>query len=89
MMRTTRLNAAIEASSIAEAARLDASATVGRYREALNTAFFFIDHGRPVPYENHSCGPESACDINCVEVAQYAEWRRAAALLAEKGVADV
>ena len=61
------------------------TATVERYREAANTALFYLDHGKPVPYENHSCGPESACDMNCMEVAQYSEWRRNVALLTEKG----
>jgi len=52
-----------------------ARAELATLRAALEVALVYLDRGKPEAYENHHCGPESACDQNCADVAAYGMWR--------------
>ncbi len=40
---------------------------------ALRDAQGWLVGGKPEPYEDHICGPDSACDMHCVAVVEYSK----------------
>jgi hypothetical protein len=47
-------------------------------RGLLGQALSYLDYGKPEPYTGHICGPDAGCDMNCMDVAHYGEFRKKA-----------
>ena len=69
--------------------QLETQEQLEKLQNALTTALAYLDRGTPEPYPAHTCGNDMGCDMNCVDVAHYAEFKHEAITLLRATVGDL